>query len=198
MDGSLYEYQPSFILGFHGCDKKVGERVLSGDEAHLKPSEKKWDWLGHGIYFWEGNLSRAWEWAADRKAEGKIETPFVLGAIIDLRHCLDLFDREAMRQVKAAYDLTRTAFEWLGNPLPQNTGKTPDKAGRQLDCLVMNNLHMARQLAPNSKPFDSVRGPFLEGDPIYDGAGFRSHNHIQICVREVACIKGYFRPLAPA
>ena len=66
MDGSIYEYQPSFILGFHGCDKEVGESILSGAKKHLKPSEKKWDWLGHGIYFWEGNLARAWEWAADR------------------------------------------------------------------------------------------------------------------------------------
>lgn len=92
MDGSIYEYQPSFILGFHGCDKEVGESILSGAKKHLRPSEKKWDWLGHGIYFWEGNLARAWEWAADREKEGKIKTPFVLGAIIDLRHCLDLFD----------------------------------------------------------------------------------------------------------
>lgn len=197
MDGSVYEYQPSFILGFHGCRKSVGESILNGAESHLKPSEKKWDWLGHGIYFWEGNLARAWEWAYDRKAEGKIDEPFVLGAIIDLRHCLDLFDREAMRQVAATHDTLKGVFNRAGQEMPVNFGKTPDKAGRQLDCLVMNALHFFRNESKQPE-YDSVRGPFLEGEPIYEGAGFRSHSHIQICVRKEACIKGYFRPIEPS
>lgn len=197
MDGSVYEYQPSFILGFHGCSREVGEAILSSDKNHLKPSEKKWDWLGHGIYFWEGNLSRAWEWAHARQSEGKIDDPFVLGAIIDLRHCLDLFDREAMRQVAVTHQTLLGIFERTGREMPENTGKTPDKAGRQLDCLVMNSLHWFRDES-RQPAYDSVRGPFLEGDPIYQNAGFRSHSHIQICVRNTACIKGYFRPIGPA
>lgn len=195
MDGSIYEYQPSFILGFHGCRKSVGEAILAGHEEHLKPSEKAWDWLGHGIYFWEGNWARAREWAHDRQKEGKIDQPFVLGAIIDLRHCLDLFDREAMRQVAIAHDTLQRAFHQTNRKMPQNVGKTPDKAGRTLDCLVINTLLSLRQ-GSDQPMYDSVRGPFLEGDPVYEGAGFRSHSHIQICVRNTACIKGYFRPLA--
>lgn len=197
MDGSVYEYQPSFILGFHGCDKEVGEAILSGEKRHLKPSEKKWDWLGHGIYFWEGNLARAWEWAHDRKAEGKIKEPFVIGAIIDLRHCLDLFDLEAMRQVQQAHASLTTIMETLGKSMPINSGPTPDKAGRNLDCVVLNLLHDLREINLQ-EPYDSVRGPFLEGSPIYQDAGFRSHSHIQICVRKNHCIKGYFRPLQKA
>lgn len=195
MDGSVYEYQPSFILGFHGCERAVGESILAGQEPHLKPSEKKWDWLGHGIYFWEGNLARAWEWANARQAESKIDEPFVLGAIIDLRHCLDLFDREAMRQVSATYSSLVDLFARTDRVMPQNTGPTPDKAGRKLDCLVMNTLHAIRD-ASGQQAYDSVRGPFLEGEPIYEGAGFRSHSHIQICVRTTGGIKGYFRPIA--
>src|SRR3954452_1098491 len=72
---SAYEYQPSFVLGFHGCDKEVGERILCGEEPHLKHSEQKYDWLGHGIYFWEGNPSRAMDWATQRKKEGKSKRP---------------------------------------------------------------------------------------------------------------------------
>jgi len=194
IDGSVYEYQPSFILGFHGCDKSVGEDILSGAKVHLRPSEKAWDWLGHGIYFWEGNLARAWEWAHARRDEGKIAEPFVLGAIIDLRHCLDLFDLNAMGQVAATHKAVQKAFENAGKELPKNTGPTPDKAGRKLDCLVLNTLHDLRK-ASKQPEYDSVRGPFLEGDPIYTDAGFRSHSHIQICIRDTACIKGYFRPI---
>jgi hypothetical protein len=193
MNASVYEFQPGVILGFHGCDADVGERILSG-QGHLKPSEKSYDWLGHGIYFWEGNVSRAWEWAHDRHAEGKIDQPFVLGAIVDLRHCLDLFDRSAMQQVSEAHGWLQEISRRNGTQLPVNAGATPDMAARRLDCAVINALHRLR-VEKNKQPYDSIRAPFLEGEPIYEGAGFRSHTHIQICVCDVACIKGYFRPL---
>lgn len=192
---SAYEYQPSFILGFHGCDRSIGEAILRGKIAHLKPSEKAHDWLGHGIYFWEGNPQRALEWAQQRERDGAISYPFVLGAIIDLRHCLDLFDSHGLRQVADAHRMLQDTFKLLEQPMPQNVGKTPDKLGRLLDCAVMNALHRFRAEA-EAPEFDSVRGPFLEGDPLYPDAGFRSHNHIQICVRNTACVKGYFRPIA--
>lgn len=192
---SAYEYQPSFILGFHGCEKAVGEALLHGDEPHLKWSEKKYDWLGHGIYFWEGNPGRALEWARHRQAEGKIEERFVLGAIIDLRYCLDLFDHDGLRQVKEVYAELKRTMKLAGESLPKNVGATPDKAGRLLDCMVMNFLHEYRELR-NEEPYDSVRGPFLEGNRLYPRAGFRNQNHIQLCVRNTSCIKGYFRPIA--
>lgn len=191
---STYEYQPSFVLGFHGCEKRVAEKILSGKEPHLLRSEKKHDWLGHGIYFWEGNPSRALAWAEQRKAEKKIRVPFVLGAIIDLRHCLDLFDHDGNAQVREAHDELVKDFKKSGLAMPENRGKTPDKAGRMLDCAVLNALHKYRENLGETG-FDSVRAPFLEGEPIYPNAGFRSENHIQLCVRNTACIKGYFRPL---
>ena len=195
--GRTYEFQPSFILGFHGCDEATGRRVLNGD-GHLEPSRKDYDWLGHGIYFWEGNHARARTWAQERQTQGKIKTPFVVGAIIDLRHCLDLFDLQSMREVEAAHAGLKRALRQAGQPLPRNKGGTPDKAARYLDCKVMNFLHQSRD-EDRGDPllkFDSVRGAFLEGKPIYPGAGFRRETHIQICVRSTDCIKGYFRPLA--
>lgn len=190
---SAYEYQPSFILGFHGCDRSTAEKILSGQEEHLLKSEKAYDWLGSGIYFWEGSPRRALEWANARKDEGKISHPYVLGAIIDLRHCLDLFDREGLEQVKMAHREMLKVFRLLQEVPPKNVGRTPDKAGRKLDCAVLNYLHWSRR-GRKLQAYDSVRAPFLEGPKLYPGAGFRSQNHIQICVRDTACIKGYFRP----
>jgi hypothetical protein len=192
--GADYEYQPSFILGFHGCDREVGEKILRGDEPDLLPSEKAYDWLGRGIYFWEGNVARAWAWADARKAEGKIQEAFVLGAIIDLRHCLDLFSSEAMQAVRTAHRGLKKLVKTSGEPMPRNVGRTPDKAGRRLDCAVINALHAQRHEA-QLEAYDSVRGPFLEGSRAYPGAGFRAESHIQICVCKVHCIKGYFRPI---
>jgi hypothetical protein len=191
---SQYEYQPSFILGFHGCDKASGESILAEDGDHLRPSQKDYDWLGHGIYFWEGNPQRAYEWACDRQKDGLIKQPFVLGAIIDLKHCLDLFDRSELQQILDAHTALANAFDAAKQPLPKNVGKTPDKAGRKLDCATINFLHAYRE-QKQQPAYDSVRAPFLEGAPLYLDAGFRTHTHIQICVRSSACIKGYFRPI---
>ncbi|MCF8199759.1 MAG: hypothetical protein K9J42_13400 [Sulfuritalea sp.] len=189
----LYEYQPSFVIGFHGCDEKIGEGLLSGRQRHLNPSRKKWDWLGHGIYFWEGNPQRAEEWALDRVAAGQIKVPFVIGAVIDLRHCLNLLDSSGQRQVKDAHKMLEDIQAAVDLPMPENKGGK-DKAVRMLDCLVINSLHDFR--AEKSFPaYDSVRAMFPEGDSLYPDAGFQDKSHIQLCIRNKACIKGYFRPI---
>ncbi|HEU0231480.1 MAG TPA: hypothetical protein VFR20_13000 [Burkholderiaceae bacterium] len=171
----------------------MGQKILR-DGGHLEPSVQQWDWLGHGIYFWEGNPGRAMAWAVQRQKEGKIEAPFVLGAIIDLRHCLDLFDHDGLAQVKQAHRLLMQVSVAAGTKVPRNVGATADRAGRGLDCAVMNTLHQYRK-ERQELAYDSVRGPFLEGEEIYPGAGFRSENHIQLSVRNAECVKGYFRPL---
>ena len=38
-----YEVYPSFVLGFHGCDRAIGEAVLSGAIPHLAPSRNDYD-----------------------------------------------------------------------------------------------------------------------------------------------------------
>jgi len=71
---------PEIVLGFHGCDKKIADSVIKEGKG-LNQSENKYDWLGHGIYFWEGSDDRAIEWA---KNNSKVENPAVIGAIIKL------------------------------------------------------------------------------------------------------------------
>ncbi|MDA3926926.1 MAG: hypothetical protein PF904_19795 [Kiritimatiellae bacterium] len=63
---------------------------------------------------------------------------------------------------------------------------------RDLDCAVIETLHQYRK-ASDFKAFDSVRGMFAEGKELYPDAGFQGQSHIQICVCNPNCIKGYFR-----
>ena len=44
------------------------------------------------------------------------------------------------------------------------------------------------------KHFDTIRGVFTEGGPAFEGAGIQAKNHIQICIRNLNCIKGFFIP----
>jgi hypothetical protein len=92
----MYHTKPGLIIGFHGCDEEVRDNVVMG-KAKLSFSKNQYDWLGYGMYFWEGNASRALQFAEEWKAKprnGKnpITTPAVLGAVIDMGYCLDLLE----------------------------------------------------------------------------------------------------------
>lgn len=186
---------PSFVLGYHGCDQAVADRVIGG-WAHLRPSRNDYDWLGEGVYFWEGDPTRAKEWATDLERRGLIRRPAVVGAVIDPGTCLDLFGREYLKLTRTAYDALRRFSRTTGQPLPRNTG-LPGRTGlllRRLDCAVINYCQLIRTRQSSLPPFDTVRAAFVEGDPLYPEAGFNSRNHIQVCVVNPRCVRGYFRP----
>ncbi len=182
----------SLAIGYHGCDRRLVEKVVAG-AAELKPSQNAWDWLGHGIYFWEDSRARALRWAeTEAQRHGtKIKTPAVLGAVIQLGHCLNLTETESLSLVKGAHEFYTSACASTGSPAATNRG--PELRARFLDCAVVETLHQLRT-KERKQPFDTVRGFFLEGRALYPGAGFRELDHIQICVRSPKQIIGYFLP----
>ncbi len=157
-------------------------------------SEKTYDWLGRGVYFWENDAKRAQEWADDKKIKDASYQPFVLGALIELGNCLDLTLRENHEFLKIAYEGYCEDVRKSGKEILQNKDiafdKEADKLLRFLDCAVINYLHSS--LGANG--FDSVRGMFVEGPSVYDGAGFREKTHTQIAVVNQTCIKEVFAP----
>ena len=72
------------MLGYHGCDRTLAERAVNG-EIELLQSERDFDWLGPGAYFWESDPQRAFEWAKWKAAREDYSNPAVVGAVIDLR-----------------------------------------------------------------------------------------------------------------
>jgi hypothetical protein len=179
----------SLVLGYHGCDQTLAERIVSGRDE-LKPSTNEYDWLGNGQYFWEDSPARALKWAKD-DLSGKIQKPGVLGAIIDLGNCLNLIDAEHLGLVRKAHHYYLGFCDVSGMPPARNKGK--DLRARFLDRAVFETLHKLRE-QENKPAFDSVRAFFVEGDALYEGAGLRALDHIQICVRNAQQIKGYFLP----
>ena len=187
---------PTWVLGYHGCEQEVAEAVLAG-RLTLRVSENDYDWLGTGIYFWENSPERALEWArhgASNPVHGSkaIRSPAVIGAILDLGNCLDLLEAESIRLVRAAYSDMRDVFEDTGRPLPANAGPLPTRGARRLDCAVINFAHTLRD-EEEQPPFDSVRAAFMEGEPLYPGAGFHEQTHLQVCIRSESQIIAYFR-----
>jgi hypothetical protein len=183
---------PGLITVFHGCDKSVRDKIVSSEIEHIRHSKADWEWLGAGQYFWENSYEMALDWAHYIKrhpmpnSRNPILEPSVIGAIVDLKNCLDFLDVKHLQLLKTSYNIIKDS-----PTLPKNSLTNP--AVRKLDYYVIENIH--RYIESDGLPqFDSVRSVFVEGELTYPTAGFKDKNHIQICIRNSDCIKGYFIP----
>lgn len=180
------------VLGFHGCSLETYENVIHGTQS-LNSSNNKYDWLGNGIYFWQNSYNRALEWAESRYHEdGR-----VVGAVLDLGYCLNLLDYGSTEILQAGYELLKAQLTETGEPMPVNVPSKkhpPDIFQRDLDCAVIQTIHRFNHES-GRREYDSVLGAFTEGETAFPGSAFRAKTHIQICVVNPNCIKGYFRPL---
>ena len=179
------------IVGYHGCSKEFAGNLVLGRQpiADWKPSDNKWDWLGRGIYFWEHSPERALRRAQERY-RGRRTEPAVIGAIVQLGQCFDLTNEGLAAIIEESFKELVKAFEAEGLELPTN-----NKAGgkrRELDCLAINDC--LERLVKAGRRFDSVRGAFLEGPPVFPGTTILKETHIQVAVRNPACILGVFQP----
>ena len=165
---------------------------MGGQE--FRTSKNVYDWLGNGIYFWEANPVRGLEFASELmniSRGANVTEPAVVGAVIDLGLCLDLMTSAGVRLVEDAHKAYVITCEKAEVELPKNSSDK-DNLRRPLDCAVFEQLHAIRKESEDSS-IDTVRGVFVEGNPVYEGAGFNKKTHIQICVRNPSNIKGVFR-----
>lgn len=179
------------VIGYHGCEKQFADALLTGSTPiqDWKTSKNEWDWLGNGIYFFEHSPDRALRWAREKHL-GKNQQPAVVGAILQLGQCFDLLDESITSLLAETYEELSQVFANKGVQLPKNHGC--EGKLRKLDCFVINEcLHKRRE---EGSEYDTVRCAFLEGVPIYPTSGFSKESHIQIAVRNSACILGIFKP----
>ncbi len=189
-----FDYQ-RLVIGYHGCDATVRDKVIQKGHQ-LKVFPKRYDWLGQGIYFWEHGPARALEWAKEQKKRGKLKTPAVLGAVLHLGSCFDLLDAEYTDVLTQAYPLFVDSMKAAKTTLPTNKpadANDKDHLLRDLDCAVVN-WTIGRLEKAGTAHFHSVRGVFQEGLEVFPESGIRRRSHIQIAVRDPACILGYFQP----
>ena len=156
--------------------------------------------MGGGVYFWENNYTRALEFANflknnPRNSKQIIKEPAVIGAVIDLGFCLDLLDSEYLNLLKQGHELLIKSKKEYDMQIPQNIPLQTDGdlLKRFLDCAVIETIHQFNK-EQQKQQFDSVRGVFFEGKELYENAGFKEKNHIQIALRNPNCIKRYFVP----
>ncbi len=200
----MYDFRSNLMIGFHGCSETSRDNLVNNPKE-IKISEKKYDWLGHGFYVWENNYERAKQWAEDRVKRKKSGIPSVIGVVYTLDNCLDFSDSKYIDLIADVYDVYKNEKETNREILPKNTNTLidnyNDKLFRELDCAVIQYLHSEIEINKNNntnysglQPFDTVRGIFQEGGPAFEGSGIRKKSHIQVCIRNLDCIKGFFIP----
>ena len=176
------------VIGYHGCDLKVATAVAAR-ESTLEPGPGRYDWLGTGVYFWEDDPKLAWGWARHtaKQRPQLIQTPAVIGAVIELRDCLNLVQTGSSRILHAAHQALAQEVERAGGRMPANEGEEH----RFLDHAVFETLHELRRIQ-GLPQFSAVRALFQSGEPVFPGSGIRKWDHVQICVRDLGVIEGCF------
>ena len=165
------------MTGYHGCSLDSANRIVS--QQTFLPSAKTYDWLGESVYFWEYAPYRALEWAA-LKCEREGGEPVVLQATIRLGRCLNLLDTEHIPGLAEIYVSFVKGAD--GAKLPRNT----EQGAHYLDRAVIDAY--CRRAIKETIAFQTVRGSFAEGEPIYPGSKILSRAHTQIAARDPDCI----------
>src|SRR5258708_37443330 len=140
----MYDVKPNLIIGFHGCERSVRDALLMNPNDY-KISQKSFDWLGHGFYFWENNYDRALQWATEKKDRGLIKEPTVIGAVLYLGYCCDFLEKRYIQLLANHFNDMKTMYEASKKELPQNKDVIEDihknKLLRYLDCRAIEYMH---------------------------------------------------------
>jgi len=166
-------------IGFHGTSVERAERILAGG---FQPSRNDYDWLGDGAYFFQDSPSRAWEWARDRFGADAA----VLRAEIDMTDCLDLLDPAWHPIVRRVHEDLLRRLRGMGFPEPRQT-----RGAHRLDRAVLNDA--CTRLTEHGILVRSVRGSFIEGEPLFPRSALFTRAHTQIAVRDTSAIQRLWR-----
>lgn len=163
-------YSDKEITVYHGTSLAYANEAV--ENQSIKPSLNGWDWLGHGVYFWEEHPMRALIYSEDKYGQESA----VLHTRIKLGRCLDLTDPTWFPAIIATYEKIERAYGNQGKPLPIN-----DEDRHPLDCAVINLVCEAFNI-------DTVRSAFAYGNPLFPGSNLKDLTNKQIVVRNDDCI----------
>lgn len=202
------------VLAYHGCDVTTRDSLVRGDTRPVL-SRNSYDWLGDGMYFFEGDADRALKLASTSHAHPDrlltrqpIATPAVVGAVLDVDRWLDLTTQDGIANFTAAAANVMVAHESGATDLPTNKPSFPgdeDLLHRGFDRAVCQMVHALREIAHGkalqsgntphivaTAPYQASRGAFEQGRAISIASALCADTHIQIAVHDLHCIKGWF------
>lgn len=173
------------IIGYHGTRRERALAIVSGEET-FAPSRNNYDWLGHGVYFWEYAPQQAWAWARQKYQERDIA---VVASMIRLGNCLDLVDPANARSLVKRHDEFVKEQQAAGLPALRNV-----RSRKFLDCAVLEYAYRVLGEA-TGEIIDSCRGVYVPSAPegqrrLWANSWLCHNTHVQLCVRNPNCILG--------
>ena len=163
-----FRLDPIIVTGYHGTTKAAAEKILT---EGFVPSVNDWDWLGHGVYFWQDAPVRAYNWARERLA-GTDQFATVVAARIRLDGFVDLLDQRGIRTLQdLAADFERQKL---------STRLANAKGANRLDCAVFN--FASDVLSWLGAEVAGYRAACVEGKPLTPGSPVFDLSHVQIVV----------------
>ena len=125
-----FTIRPIRVTGYHGTTRPRSANIL---EEGFTISQKPWEWLGHGVYFWQDAPYRAHAWARDWTRQRGIEgEPVVVAAELQLESYLDFLD---VANTDILRPLAIKFLETLGEGAVALKNKYPN---HRLDCRFFN------------------------------------------------------------
>lgn len=180
------------VIGYHGTRLSVAREIVARQRA-FDASRNPDDWLGHGVYFWEHAPRQAAWWAARRQRRHNWGEPIaVLGSMIRLGNCLDLLDPRNTDHLERIYQRFLADLTAVDETVPRNFNTR-----KFLDCAVFQYAYQLLQSETN-QAVDSSRAVYVPTGKDKEGRDKRlwprswivREAHIQLCVRNPACIMG--------
>jgi len=188
------------VVGYHGTGLTAALRIVNRIEG-FRRSQKDYDWLGRGIYFWEHAPRQALRFARLRQEQyrrKKAKTPedvrrateplAVVACMIRLGFCFDLLEPENIEYIRGSFLEYQQSVELTGATLPRNTRKY-----RKLDCAVFEYAYKVISKTELVSPVDTVRGVYVPAGGerrVWSGSWIARDTHIQLCVRNPASLLG--------
>lgn len=177
--------QDYFAYGFHGTTDaraltiRLTRTFEPSDNFNRYPDGG--DWLGEGFYFWQDAPTRVWQWLRAPRQRRLPPPHTVIVAKVNLTRCLDLLDTRWHQALRNAHTAMRNGLA-PGEQLPINAGSRSRPNWHRLDDAVLRRVvSLANR---TTTPFNSVRGAFEEGDPIFPGSALFDLAHVEIAVLE--------------
>ena len=188
------------VVGYHGTGLTAALRIVNRVEG-FKWSERNYDWLGSGIYFWEYAPKQALAWAklrqkqyakkADKTPEDErraTEPLAVIACMIRLGFCQDLTEPSNIEFISEVFEDYKENLELAGDPLPTN-----ERHYRRLDRALFDYAYSFVEKSDPTSKVDTARGVYVPTGGkkrVWEGSWISRDTHIQICVRSPASILG--------
>ena len=181
------------VIGYHGTGLATALRLVTRVEG-FRPSQRAFDWLGHGIYFWEHAPQQALRFARIRQRQYQrkqvksaedlrraTEPLAVVGCMIRLGNCFDLLEPDNVEYLQDLFSDYKESMKLTGEVLPRNTRKY-----RKLDCDVFEYAYKIAKARNPGVEIESARGVYVPSGGerrVWAGSWISRDTHIQLCVR---------------